>query len=211
MEIHQSAIDFKRLKGYFCGNSSLLIVTFNLYTMRKVVLTYGILAGVIIAVLMVISGTLASGYEENAYSMVLGYATMIISLSMIFFAVKSYRDNYSGGWVTFGKGFLIGIYVSLIASVFYVVGWEIYSSIAMPDWADKYAQHAIDAVKKSGASDAAILQKTKDMADFKEMYKNPLVRYGMTFLEIFPVGIVISLVSAAILRRKSAPVKEVTA
>ncbi|MDP4201013.1 MAG: DUF4199 domain-containing protein [Bacteroidota bacterium] len=172
--------------------------------MRKVVLTYGIIAGVIIALLMVISGSLASGFEENSYSMVVGYATMIISLSMTFFAIKSYRDNQSGGAITFGKGVLIGLYVSLIASVFYVVGWEIYSSIAMPNWVDHYAQHAVDALKKSGASDAAILQKTKEMADFKEMYKNPLYNYGMTFLEIFPVGIVISLISAAFLRRKVA-------
>ena len=179
--------------------------------MRKVVLTYGILAGVIIALLMVISGSLAGGFEENSYSMVLGYATMIISLSLTFFAIKSYRDNYSGGAITFGKGFLIGLYVSLIASVFYVAGWEIYSSIAMPNWVDHYAQHTIDAVKKSGASDVAVLQKTKEMADFKEMYNNPLFKYGMTFLEIFPVGIVISLISAAILRRKAARVQQAVA
>lgn len=177
--------------------------------MRKVVLTYGILAGVIIAVLMVIAGSLASGYAENSYSMVLGYATMIISLSLTFFAIKSYRDNYSGGAITFGKGFLIGLYVSLVASVFYVAGWEIYSSIAMPNWVDHYAKHSIEALKKSGASDAAVLQKTKDMADFKAMYQNPLYRYGMTFLEIFPVGVVISLSSAAILRRRGRPIQEV--
>ena len=172
--------------------------------MRKVVLTYGILAGVIIAVLMVISGSLASGFEENSYSMVLGYATMIISLSLTFFAIKSYRDNDNGGEITFGRGFLIGLYVSIIASAFYVVGWEIYSSIAMPNWMDHYAQHMIDAVKKSGGSDAAILQKTKEMADLKKNYNNPFFKYGMTFLEIFPVGILISVISAAILRRKPA-------
>src|SRR6516225_1835075 len=103
--------------------------------MRKIVLTYGILAGVIIVTLWVITFSVMSGSEGSSSSMAIGYATMIVSLSMIFFAVRSYRDNYSGGSITFGRGFLIGFYITIIASVFYVVGWKIYSAIALPDFA----------------------------------------------------------------------------
>src|SRR5438477_12306371 len=107
--------------------------------MRKVVITYGLLSGLIIAILMVIVGSIG-GYSGHAsYSYLLGYASMIISLSIIFFAIKTYRDNYSGGTITFGRGFLVGLYVTLIASVLYVICWKIYSSIAMPDWMDQYA------------------------------------------------------------------------
>ena len=170
--------------------------------MRKVVLTYGLLAGAIIAVLMVVTFSLANP-ETGDFSMsyVLGYATMIVSLSMIFFAIKSYRDNYSGGTITFGRGFLVGLYVSIIASVLYVITWKIYSSIAMPDFWDQYAKHSIDALTKKGASQTEIAAEMKQMEYYKSM--PPLVEWGMTFLEIFPVGILVSLISAAILRRKS--------
>ena len=171
--------------------------------MRKVVLTYGVLAGLIIVVLMVVSFSVRSASEGDfSMSLAIGYATMIVSLSMIFFGIRNYRDNYSAGSVTFGRGFLIGLYISIIASVFYVVGWKIYSSIAMPDFADKYAAQMINDLKKSGATDAAILAKTKEMAEWKQRFANPFIEAGMTFLEIFPVGLIISAICALILKRK---------
>ncbi len=173
--------------------------------MRNVVLKYGILSGLIIAVLMVISGAIGGYSEENfAMSMVLGYTTMIISLSIIFFGVRNYRDNYSGGSITFGRGFLIGLCIALIASVFYVTTWKIYSSIALPDFADKYAARVITDLKKSGASDSTVAIKTKEMAEFKQMYANPFFEIAMTFIEIFPVGLLVSLICAFILKRKPA-------
>ena len=173
--------------------------------MRKIVLTYGLLAGLIVSLLMVVSWLVIKPESDVAY--VAGYAGMLIALSMIFFAIKSYRDNYSGGTITWSRGFMVGLYVSIIASVLYVIGWKIFSSIAMPDFWDQYAKHTIDAMKKHGASDAAILETTKQMEGYKNM--NPIVEWGMTFLEIFPVGIVISMICAAILRRKAAPTETI--
>jgi hypothetical protein len=170
--------------------------------MRKVVLTYGVIAGLIICVLMVVVGLGTSDHGDYSLSVVLGYATMIVALSMVFFGIRQYRDAYSGGAIKFGKAFLIGLYITLIASVFYVVGWKIYSSIAIPDFADKYAKHMVDNLKKSGMSDSVIAVKTKELAEWKEMFKNPIYELGMTFLEIFPVGLLISIICALILKRK---------
>src|SRR5579872_1258831 len=103
--------------------------------MRKVVLTYGVIAGLIICVLMVVVGLGTSDHGDYSLSVVLGYATMIVALSMVFFGIRQYRDAYSGGAIKFGRAFLIGLYITLIASVFYVAGWKIYSSIAIPDFA----------------------------------------------------------------------------
>jgi hypothetical protein len=171
--------------------------------MRKVVLTYGLIAGLIVSLLMVITWLFIRPDSELAYSYVLGYASMLIALSMIFFAIKSYRDNYLGGTITWGKGFMVGLYVSIVASILYVIGWKIFSAIAMPDFWDQYAKHTIDAMRKSGASDAAILETTKQMIEYKNM--SPIMEWGMTFLEIFPVGLVISAICALILRRKPSP------
>jgi hypothetical protein len=174
--------------------------------MRKIVLTYGILAGLIIALLMVVSFSLSLTTEGGSGAVVLGYATMIVALSMIFFGIRSYRENIGGGSVTFSRAFLVGFSITLIASVLYVVSWKIYSSIAIPDFADHYAKLMVENLKKTGASDAAILAKTKEMADWKQMYSNPVYELGMTYLEIFPVGVLISLICALILKRKPKPI-----
>src|ERR1041385_158739 len=168
--------------------------------MRKVVLTYGLLAGLIVSVLIAVTWLIMTPESDYAMSMLIGYANMLISLSMIFFAIKSYRDNYLGGTITWSKGFMVGLYVSIIASVLYVIGWKIFSSIAMPDFWDQYAKHSIEALTKRGASAAEIAETTKQIEYYKHM--PPLVEWGMTFLEIFPVGLVISAISALILRRK---------
>jgi hypothetical protein len=172
--------------------------------MRKVVLTYGLIAGLIVSLLIVVTWSIMPPESDYAMSMLLGYAGMLISLSMIFFAIKSYRDNYLGGAITWGKGFMVGLYVSIIASVLYVIGWKIFSAIAMPDFWDQYGKHMVDSMKKQGASDAAILEATKQAESYKHM--NPIMEWGMTFLEIFPVGLLISAICALILRRKASHV-----
>ncbi len=171
--------------------------------MRKVVLTYGIIAGFIISIFIVLMGLFAWSDGDFSGGEVLGYSSMIITFSMIFFGIRSYRQNMGGGYVTFGRAFLIGLYITIIASVFYVITWKIYSAIALPDFADKYAACVINNAKKSGASAAVIAEKTKDMEDWKKLYANPFYEIGMTFMEIFPVGLVVSLVCAAILRKKT--------
>ncbi len=174
--------------------------------MRKIIVTYGLLAGLIVSLLMVINFSITQPCTgDYAMSMLIGYAGMIVALSMVFFGIRSYRDNYSGGSVTFGRAFLVGLCITLIASIMYVVCWKIYSAIAMPDFADQYAKHTIDQLKKSGASDSVIVVKTKEMAEIKEMFKNPVYEFVMTFIEIFPVGVLVSLICATILKRKPKP------
>src|SRR5579883_658514 len=177
--------------------------------MRNIVLKFGIGAGVIVSVLMVVIFLLVPQDSDLAHSYVLGYANMLIALSMVFFAIKTYRDDYLGGTITWGRGFLVGFYVSIIASILYVIGRKIFSSIAMPDFWDQYAKHTIEAMKKNGASQTAILEATKQMDMYKHM--SPLKEWGMVFLEIFPVGIVISAISALILRRKQPAVQPAVA
>lgn len=165
--------------------------------MKKVVLIYGVLAGVALIVLSII---LQMSLGEH--SMVTGYVTMVLSLVMIFFGIKSYRDQHLGGRITFGQGFKVGILIALIASVFYVVGWEIYSSLYMPNFMEDYSAQMIKEMRADGASEAKIAESMKEMEQWKEMYKNPVIRYGMVFMEIFPVGLLVTLISAFILKRK---------
>lgn len=173
--------------------------------MRKIILTFGLLAGAIISVLMILSmGLWDKGVLNFDNAELVGYATMVIALSMVFFGIKSYRDNYQNGTIKFGKGLQIGLLITLIASLMYAGTWEAYYQTS-PDiraHLDKYTEHYLGKLKEQGASSAEIEQQTKKMAEMQEMYKNPVIRFGFTLMEILPVGIIITLISAAVLRRK---------
>jgi hypothetical protein len=131
-----------------------------------------------------------------------GYATMIIALSMVFFGVKSYRDN-NGGKITFFKGLKVGIMISLIAAVCYAVSWEIYCrTVGADEFLQKYTVYYLDKMKADGAADAEIEKARVEGEQFMEMYKNVFVRFGFSLIEIMPVGIIVTLVSAALLRKR---------
>ena len=172
--------------------------------MRKIVLTFGLIAGAILSVMMFLTIPFMDkiGYDQGA---VVGYTTMVIAFLMVYFGVRSYRDNEANGTVTFGRAFKVGLLITLIASVCYVASWQVLYHKFMPDFTDKYAAHEIDKAKRAGASDAQIAARTKEMAEFKEMYKNPLVNIGFTFLEPLPVGLLFALGTAWGLSRKRKP------
>lgn len=116
-----------------------------------------------------------------------GYAAMILALTAVFIGIKQHRDKALGGEISFKKAFVMGLYIVLVASVFYVVGWMIYYPNFMPDFADQYAEYQMQQYVASGLSQDEISQKQQEMQEWIEMYKNPLVMAGMTFGEIFPV------------------------
>jgi hypothetical protein len=171
--------------------------------MKKIVLTFGILSGLIVSVLMVLTIPLHDqGVLNYDNGMVVGYTTMFLAFLLVFFGIRSYRDNVSGGNVTFGRAFRVGILITLITCAMYVGTWQVYSRLYARDYMEKYAAHVVKKQRDAGASAAEIAKTEQEMADFQKLYANPFFNVAVTFLEIFPVGLVITLVSAAILRRK---------
>jgi len=174
--------------------------------MRKVILIFGTLAGVVVSVFMVvIMGLCEDGTISFDSSDFIGYGSMVIALSMIFFGIKSYRDNHQNGAITLGKGVQVGMLITLIASLIYAAAGEaLYQSDpeGQAAFMDKYADFHLHKMKDGGASVAEIAQKTAQMSELKEMNKNPLIRFGMALAIILPVGILITVISAALLRRK---------
>jgi hypothetical protein len=136
---------------------------------------------------------------------IVGYGSMVIALSMIFFGIKSYRDNHQSGAIKFLKGLQVGILITLIASLMYAASWEVYlltSSGGQEAFMRVYSERYIDNMKNKGATEAEIEKMTRRLAEMTEMYKNPVIRFGMTLMEILPVGVIITLISAAVLRKK---------
>jgi hypothetical protein len=169
--------------------------------MRKIVLTFGLISGAILSAMMLVTLPFQDqiGFDKG---LIIGYTTMVLAFLMVYFGVRSYRDNVAGGRVTFGRAFIVGLMITVIASICYVATWQLIYYRLAPDFADKYAAHAIQKTKDSGATDAQILAKSKEMAEFKEMYQNPLVNIALTLLEPLPVGILFTLVTAGLVSRK---------
>ncbi|HET9402358.1 MAG TPA: DUF4199 domain-containing protein [Candidatus Acidoferrales bacterium] len=172
-------------------------------TTKKVVLTFGLISGAIAAGMMLITLPFTDkfGFDKGE---IFGYTTIVLSALLIFFGVRSYRQNVSGGRLSFGRGFVIGILITLISNFCYVATWEVIYYKFMPNFADKYAAYMIDRAKASGATPEKIAQQTQEMEQFKQTYNNPVVNVAMTFMEVFPIGLGVTLLSAAILRKKAA-------
>ena len=175
--------------------------------MKKNIIIYGLIAGIVVSILMLFSINYIShvdGKVDYDTSLLIGYASMLIAFSLVFVGIRNYRDKYNGGVISFGKAFKIGIMIVLIASTIYVVAWLIDYFFFIPDFMEKYSANMIDKLKASGASQVEIDKQTKEMASFARMYKNPFFNAMMTYVEILPVGLIVTLISSLILKRKTA-------
>ncbi|HEV7550298.1 MAG TPA: DUF4199 domain-containing protein [Candidatus Angelobacter sp.] len=169
--------------------------------MKKTVLTFGLISGAVSSLMIVATVPFADriGFDKGA---VIGYTAIVLSFLLVFFGIRSYRDNVGNGQITFSKAFTVGISITLISCLCYVVTWEILYFNFLPEFMDKYSAHIVEKMKASGASAAAIQVQLQQMKKLRELYDNPLINAAMTFIEPFPIGLVITLISAAILRRK---------
>ncbi len=167
-------------------------------------LRYGILAGIILAVVMAISMVVYFNNPDIEHSAVIGYTSMLVAFSMMFIGIRNYRDKANGGVISFIKALQIGALIALIGATFYVVTWLIIYYGFIPDFFDQYIELCLHQAQIAGASPAEIAAQTKEMAEFRELYQNPLFVVLVTYMEVLPLGLVVSLLSAVILRRKVA-------
>lgn len=170
--------------------------------MKKTVWTFGLIAGAVFVVTMLTTAILRDriGFEASE---VLGFTTMIVAFLMVYFGIRSYRDRVLSGTIGFGPAFKTGLLITLIASVCYVGTWEVVYYKFMPNFGEEYAAQVIEKARASGKPAAEVAAQEKKMAEFAEQYKNPLVNIAYTFLEVFPVGLVVVLVSAGVLSRRT--------
>jgi len=168
-------------------------------TMKKTVLIFGLISGGIMAAMMFATLPFTDSAWMQSHSMFFGYTTMVLSFMLVFFGIRSYRENLGGGTITFGRAFAVGILITLISSVLYVVAWEILY-FGVPSFGEKFMTMCVAHIKNSGASPESI----QTQLDQLKYLDNPFINSIMTFAEPFPVGLIITLVSALILRKKPA-------
>ena len=174
--------------------------------MKKNIITYGLIAGIVVSISMLFSVNYISHVEGKVdynTSLLIGYASMLIAFSLVYVGIRNYRDKYNGGVISFGKAFKTGMMIVLIASTIYVIAWLIDYFFFIPDFMEKFSAQELADLKASGASQQKIDSEAKEMADFARMYKNPFFNAMMTYVEILPVGLIVTLISSLILKRKN--------
>ena len=170
--------------------------------MKKTILTFGLASGVLMSLMMAATVPFGDkiGFDRAEF---LGYTIIVLSFLLVFFGIRSYRDNTGNGQITFSKAFAVGISITLITCICYVVTWEVIYFNFLPDFMDKYGAYMVEKARASGASAAALQAQLEQLKKYKEMYDNPFINAAMTFIEPFPIGLAITLISAAVLRKKA--------
>ena len=170
--------------------------------MKRIVIVCGLIAGAISTSWMLGYASIAKSDTNLDNGAIYGYTAMILAFSLIYVGVRNFRNKYNGGVISFGKAFRMGLYISLIASTMYVAAWIVAYYTFLHDFVKICTGHSINKLRESGTSAAVIAQKTAEMDSFVRMYENPLFNALLTYSEILPVGIIASLITAFVLRRK---------
>jgi hypothetical protein len=175
--------------------------------MKKTVLTFGLIAGAILSVMMAVTIPFheSIGFER---AQVIGYTSMVLAFLLIFFGVRSYRDNVAGGTVRFGRALGVGMLIAVVASLCYVVTWQVIYYRFAPDFLTKMQAHMLEKARIDGESAEALAKRKAEMDKFAELYRNPAINAAVTFVEPLPVALIVSLVSAGVLSRRRRAVGE---
>jgi len=160
---------------------------------------YGSLSGLIVIIVLIV-GLQFQHQLHFIGTEWFGYLIMLIAMTFIFVGVKRYRDVEKGGVIKFVPAFFVGLSIAVVASLIYVLMWEIYLATTHYAFMDQYIDGIIRARKAAGVSGPALAQQIAKLNEMRAEYANPLFRLPMTFLEIFPVGSIVALVSAALIR-----------
>ena len=169
--------------------------------MKKIVLTFGVISGIVTSILMlsILPFIDRIGFDKGT---IIGYTAMLVSFLFIFPGIRSYRENIGNGTISFGRAFAVGILITLISGVFYVLTWEVIYYKLAPELHDKLFNYLMEKTRNSGRSPAEVAAELESIRQFSESYRNPFVNAAYSFLEPLPVGLLVTLISSIILRKK---------
>lgn len=169
--------------------------------MKKIIWIYGLVIGSIVSTHTIIMMNMVVNNKAYGSNDLVGYAALIAMFSIIFFGVRQYRNQYCEGIISFGRAFKVGAWIALIGSTMYVLFGLGYYYLFLPEFLDAYIRHVLD----NCTSPQELAAKTTEMNNFREMYKNPLFAILISYMEVLPLGLIVALVSALILKNRKKP------
>jgi hypothetical protein len=169
--------------------------------MRTIVITFGLISGAVSSAMMLLTIPFMDriGFDRAE---VIGYTTIVLSFLLVFFGIRSYRENVSRGTLTYGRGVVVGLLITLVSCACYIATWQVIYFKIDPGFMDKYAAYATEKARAAGATEESIQATTRQMQQFKQMYDKPLLNAAITLIEPLPIGLAVTLISAAILRKR---------
>ena len=170
--------------------------------MKKTVITFGLISGGIAALMMFAITPLVRRVSYELLT-VLGFTTLVVCFLMVYFGIRSYRDNVAGGTITFGKAFKVGILITLISCGVYIISWEFIQHQFLPTFFDDYLTYTVETMRAEGATQEELSRQLQENEQFRRWFRNPFIRYAMSLMEAFPVGLLITLISSLILKKKT--------
>lgn len=165
--------------------------------MKKSILIFGLIIGTILCFNMIVVINMMYNNPDFKANDIIGYTVMVVTFSIIYFGIRNYRDNYLDRFISFGKAFKIGAFIALTAATLYVIVSLFYYYLFVPDFMDVYTDYIL-----KNTAEADVPAKTEEMANFKEMYKNPFFVILFTYAEVLPIGLIVALISALLLKKK---------
>lgn len=169
--------------------------------MKRTILTYGLFSGAL--AVAALGATVPLIHSDTVqYADILGYASIVLAALLVFFGIRSYREHDSGGTMTFGRGVLVGLFITLISCTCHVVAFQLIYFHLVPDFGERFTACMIQRVRDSGGSEAAVEETTKQAAMFRQLFDHPATNAALTLAETFPIGLIATLASAAILRKR---------
>jgi hypothetical protein len=172
--------------------------------MKKIIWRFGTISGLLNAVYMVVFALVAKGNPNFKHSLITGYAAMAVSLSFIFIGVSQAKKQFPDQAFGFNKAFLTGLLIAFISSLFYTFSWLAVNHYIYPEFMSDYTNSQIQIATTEGMSAPDLAKLRTEMDGYIQLYKNPLWAFLMTLTEILPLGLLLSLLAAAIFKKKNA-------
>jgi len=171
--------------------------------MKKTVLIFGLIIGLLFSANLAWMVQLMYNHPNFEANDFIGYASMIVIFSLVFVGVRNYRNRYLNGVISFWQAFKTGAFIALIASTLYVVSWLFMYYLWVPDFIEKYGEHVLNSCIRDGASAQELADKAKEIDSYRQMYKSPVGVILLTYMEVLPIGLLVALLSALFLKRKT--------
>ncbi len=172
--------------------------------MKKTIIRYGLYGGTVICVLFLLSLFLADGLDFGTQE-VIGYASMVVALSFVYFGIRHFRDRENSGSLSFGTGLKIGLGISLITALMFGILDVIYVKFMNPDFMETYYASVLADLEAS-LPESEYQERARAMEAEKELFTNPLMNFFLMFITVFLIGLIMSILSALILKRKPSTV-----
>lgn len=168
--------------------------------MKHTILKYGGYS-LITAIILFLLGLLFGKGIDYTSQEIIGYVTMVVSLSFIFFGIKHYRDKVNNGTLSFAKSLSIGLLIAVMAGLGIAIADFIYTTWINPDFMSEYSEHMLNTMEQTLSAEEFALKK-KEFETQMESMGSPIMLATLMFATVFIIGLIISLLSSLILQRK---------